>query len=107
MPGLVAKRSRHNEANTAKELIVLFLQMCKHKKLDCKTGPAKETSIHLELKWRLLVKKTYYIVFLLRLQNRLHEIGQSQLSYSGEDFEEISFFEMKLASFHPGFHFKA
>lgn len=34
------------------------------------------------------MKKTYYIVFLLRLQNRLHKIGQSQHNYSGEDLTQ-------------------
>jgi len=63
MSGFVEKRSRCNKANTANKLIVLFLEMCKHKKLDSKTGACKKTSIRFELKRRLLMKERllYYM----------------------------------------------
>jgi hypothetical protein len=63
MPGSVEKRSRSNKAKTANELIVLSLEMCKHKNSTAKLAPAKETSIYFKLKWRLLMKERsfYYI----------------------------------------------
>jgi hypothetical protein len=44
MPGFVEKRSRRNEANTAEELIVPFLELSKPNKLDSKTGARERNS---------------------------------------------------------------